>query len=617
MTDGKAQRSGFDAHVRAAVRRPRPALRLCAAGGALCVVAAAGCESPLGLSPLDYGRRPAAERLREVATLDRERYAAAAAPPEVPGAGARYSSRFEGVPEVALRLEEARAAVLENNLDLRVALVDPTIRSEALREQEARFEAVFRPSARYQSVSEPTLDLTRANEQKNLQLGAGVDVPLLSGGRASVDYSVARSEQNNPFFAFNTAYDTGLTFSLSQPLLRNSGRRAQTYPIRIAAYDLDVSGARTKLEVIRQVAAADRAYWRLYAARRVLVVRQQQYEVARAQLERARRRVAAGAAPPLEITRAESGAASQLEAIIQAERAVLDQQREFKRLMNIRGLDVGSPQQVLTTTDPDPVRYVFDGRALASLAVDNRMEMLELELRLAQDFAAIEFQKNQALPLFALDFAYSIPGLGPTWQRANDQFDDANFQTWRVGLTGEIPIGNEAARARVQQAILTRLQRLGTREARRQAIEQEVYQSVDALEAAWQRILAARQSVVLAARTLEGEQRQFDAGIRTSTEVLDAAARLADEQTSEVRALADYQIAQVDLAFATGTLLGSARVEWAPSDPRVGEPAGGDPTPYTWPWYDDPAKARGPADAARERRDGTGAPAERPGTDQP
>jgi outer membrane protein TolC len=129
-----------------------------------------------------------------------------------------------------------------------------------------------------------------------------------------------------------------------------------------------------------------------------------------------------------------------------------------------------------------------------------------------------------------------------------------------------VPIGNEAARSRVHRAILTRLQRLATREQRRLAILQEVYDALDRMDQDWQRILAARQAAILAGRTYEGEQRQFDVGLRTSTDVLDAAARLADAQSQEVRALADYQIAQVDLAFATGTLLGHDRVHWEPID---------------------------------------------------
>lgn len=101
------------------------------------------------------------------------------------------------------------------------------------------------------------------------------------------------------------------------------------------------------------------------------------------------------------------------------------------------------------------------------------------------------------------------------------------------------------------------------------AIRQEVLDSVDSVQSSWQRILAARQSAIAAGRTLDAERRQFDLGARTSTDVLDAATRLAEGQLAEIRALADYQIALVDLSFATGTLLGAARVDWSPRDPRT------------------------------------------------
>ena len=68
-------------------------------------------------------------------------------------------------------------------------------------------------------------------------------------------------------------------------------------------------------------------------------------------------------------------------------------------------------------------------------------------------------------------------------------------------------------------------------------------------------------------RVVELEQRQFNQGLRTSTDVLDAQTRLANAQSSEVQAIAEYQIAQVDIAQATGTVLGASRVAWAPPAP--------------------------------------------------
>ena len=38
--------------------------------------------------------------------------------------------------------------------------------------------------------------------------------------------------------------------------------------------------------------------------------------------------------------------------------------------------------------------------------------------------------------------------------------------------------------------------------------------------------------------------------------------RTSTLRSTEIRALTEYQIAQVDLAYATGTLLGAAKIQW-------------------------------------------------------
>lgn len=533
---------------------------------------AAGCTNPFAARPLDYGELASIDRLRKIERLELEKFSRPV-PSRDPQAQVEYPekppNRFAGLESTEIRLEDVRAATLENNLDLKVLLVDPVIAGEALREEEAKFEAVFRPTIAVREDDSPTLDVTAPNQRDSLFFGAGVDIPLRTGGRVSVDMTEYVQEiNNNPFVTLPTSYAPGVTFSISHPLLRNAGREVNTHSIRIAAYQEQISEARTKLEVIRQLAEADRAYWRLYAARQALDVTQQQFDLANEQLERARRLVQQGAAAEVEVIRAQAGVAERLEAIIVAENTVLQTQRALKRLMNIEGLDIDTPIVLKTATEPSPQPFELDGPRLADRGVENRMEMLELELQLAADLSTIDFQKNQALPLFTLDYNYRIDGLGETLQSAHGVLWRNSFESWSLTVSGQVPIGNEAAKSRVQQAILSRLQRLSTKEARRQAIRQEVLNAVDNVQSAWQRILAARQSAIAAGRTLEAERRQFELGARTSTDVLDAATRLAEAQLSEIRALADYQIALVDLSFATGTLLGAARVDWEPRDPR-------------------------------------------------
>ena len=480
-------------------------------------------------------------------------------------------ARDAALPSMDLMLEEVRAQTLRTNLDLQVELISPSISATSVDEEEAKFEATFTASFARSRTDTATALTTESSKQTFTRYDAGVQIPLRTGGTATVSFPISENDSDNAFSTLNPAYNTDVRFSLSQPLLRNAGNRVNTYSIRVAKYEDEMTRARTKLEAIRILANADRAYWRLYAAQRELEVRQQQYELAVAQRERAQRRFDAGDVPEIEVVRAESGIAQRLEGIIVADNLVRRTRRDLKRIMNREDLPMGSATRFVLATAPDPVGLDLDAESLIEYALANRMEMLELELQLALDASSIDFARNQKLPLVTLDYAYNVNGLGRTYNEALGQIADRSFEDWSVGLSADIPIGNEAAKAQYHAAILQRIQRLATRDRRVSAIQQEVYDAIDQIQQNWQRILAARQDVILAGRTLDGEQRQFDVGARTSTDVLDAATNLADAQSSEILALTDYQISQIDLAFATGTLLGYGKVRWDPVEYEGGD----------------------------------------------
>ncbi|HMN96445.1 MAG TPA: TolC family protein [Phycisphaerales bacterium] len=536
---------------------------------ALALVAAAGhgCRNPLDMGPVSFDR----EALRSAEEVDLGRLSRKP-PTSVEDATAEVLrdviSPAPAPARVELTLAEVRAAALAGNLELRAELFNPTIAATVVDEEEAKFEWTFFANAARARTDRPTPTLLEAAQSDLNTFNLGVNVPLRTGGQIVVDVPFQDLETSDPFALLNPSYDASLRFAISQPLLRNAGVRTNTNSIRVAGYQSQIVDARTKLSAIRILAEADKSYWRLFAARGELSVRQQRYELAVEQLERARRLVAAGNAAEVEIIRSQQGVADSLTGIIVAETAVRVRQRELKRIMNREDLPPGGATEVIPATDPSPVGLDLDAEALAGRAVTNRMEMVELELQLAIDASNLDFQRNQALPLFVVDYLYSRDGLGERYGKAFSQLTDQSFENWRIAARLEIPLGNEAAKARVHRAILTRVQRLATRDQRRQAIREEVFDALDLLQESWQRILAARQQTIVAARTFEAERRQFELGLRTSTDVLDAAARLSDAQSQEVRALAEYQIAQVDIAFATGTLLGNGRVHWTPSDAR-------------------------------------------------
>ena len=520
----------------------------------------AGCVTPLDRAPRDPGLHGPGGRLTHVKPLQlpkRGEPADAAPVVESPPRAVVVDATAGVVP---LTIEAARAAALENNLEVRVSLLAPAIAAQGVSVEEAAFEAVFRVSALAQQTDRPTFSELQDAQQEFQSLNPSLAIPTRLGGTATIAAPFTRNATNNPFATLDPAFTQDLEFSLSQPLLRGAGRRATTAALRIAALDHSLAAARTKLDVISQLAAVDRAYWRLYADRRVVEVRLAERDLALAQLERAQRQFAAQRLAELEVLRAQSGVADRAEAIILAQNAAAASQRELKRLLNLPGLPIESATTIELASEPDPAMYEADAGRLLESAVASRMELLEVELQLSQDLIRIDLAENRALPELTLDALYRINGLGGNHGQASEILAENNFEDWRVGLNASVPIGNGAALASLRQAVLARLQRLATRQARERTVRQEVLQAVDDMGSSWQRVLAARERVALATRTLRAEERQFGVGRSTSTDVLDATARLADAQLSELSAIVDYQLAQVAIAQATGTLLGQARV---------------------------------------------------------
>ena len=482
---------------------------------------------------------------------------------------------------VELTLANIRALALENNLDLKIAEIDPKIAATQVSEEEAKFDDLIFAKAKYGSKNMPSQNLdvvkftptTENGLLKNevdkltaipqltqvLEMEAGIVIPLRTGAKVTLSSPFDEKKQ---FKGVPSAqYQNALRFSVSQPLLRDGGIDTNVAGIRIAKYEQQIIDVKTRLQSIRVLASSERAYWSIYMAWGELDVRRQQYENASDNLAMVKKRVANGLTAAVEINRAEIGVAERRESLITANTTLKIRQRQLKLLLNDTNLSVDSQILIVPKTSPTLLHFDFDRNELVQKALTGRLELLELELKLAADLTKIDYLKNQTLPMFMLDYNYG--SLGRDTQSLDSAFTqtlEGNYSDWSVGMRMEIPLSNELRKSKLERAVQERLQRLSTQQLRELTVKREIYDALDTTEQNWQRILAARQNVILAGLNYDAELKQFREGLRTMTEVLETLTRLGDAQLREVRAISDYQVSLVDLAFATGTLLGHNHV---------------------------------------------------------
>jgi len=463
----------------------------------------------------------------------------------------------ESIPVIELTLEQVRAATLANNLELKIDLISPAVAQRNVDIERARFEAAFFGSAAY-DVSETETGISSTGNDYE----TGLEVPLHTGGSVTVGLPFGESDSDDS----GGVADAQVSVSFIQSLLRGGGTRINTNPIRIAGYEKHAVDAYTKQTAISLLAEADIAYWYFYVACRELDVRREQYKLAQDQFEHAQKKVAAGAAPKTEIVRAEAGLTGRIDALIRAETRVQDSQLDLLRIMNRQDMPLNANVRITPKTEPNPLGLDVNEEKLVEIALANRMDTVRLELELAIDELRIELARNSTLPDLRFSYSFAAQTQAGDSGHALGDFGDNTSDAHSFGLSARIPIGNRAAKARLEQARLRQIQDQASYARLRQFIQQEVYDTVRSLNNSWRRILAAERTVEMAYRNYKVEQSQFQLGYRTSTDVLDSATGLADAQLSRISAFAEYEISQIRLARATGTLLGYSGIVLEPTD---------------------------------------------------
>jgi outer membrane protein TolC len=497
------------------------------------------------------------------------------------GDTSQLASTISGQTTQSLTIADVRTKALKNNLTIKVAQIDPLISGAEVREEQAKFDNIIFAYAKYGEIDSPKMSgdtvefksdnasldgqqvklSTVEQDKRSLSLEAGIRIPLRTGGSVTLSSPLENKSSRGRFDS--DEYRSAMRFSMSQPLLRNAGVKVNEASIRIAEYSQQAVQLKTRLQSIRVIAIVDKAYWALYEAWGQLDVRRQQFEYANQNLSMVKHRVREGLSAAVEINRAEIGVADRMDALIVAETNLKLAQRQLRFYMNDMAEDTIQTGTLVPATQPSLLKYEFNRNKLLDDALSGRVELLEQEIQLAADLTKIDYLENQTLPLFSLDYQYgALSNTNSNFGQNYRNVLNGDFNDWSIGLKFEMPMTNEARKAQLDYAVQQRNQRLATKSLQILTVKKEIYDALDYVDQNWQRILAARQQVLIAGLNYEAELKQFNEGLRTMTEVLETLTRLGEAQAKEVRAIADYQVALIDTAYATGTLLGYSKLDF-------------------------------------------------------
>jgi outer membrane protein len=468
-----------------------------------------------------------------------------------------------------LSVDEAVRMALDDNLDLAADRLDPRIGDTRVAAAASLFKPTFSSSfQRNNQLQPPASFLIPTPTRTDLvtsNIGLSQRLPWF-GTSYNVSWDASHTDSNSFLNSYNPLMRSGLSLSVSQPLLRDLFTDPSRQQLAVTRRARDIADTRLHESVVRTTASVKAAYWNLASATATVTARRASLQLAEELARVNKAKVDVGQSPPVDLLAARAEVAANQEQVIVAETAVRQIEDRLRMLIfdptdrdvwSVRIEAIDSPAIPLAAPDVD---------AAVSSALRDRADLARVRKEVETAELNVRFAGNQRLPDVRLNAAYQASGLGgtevlraggfpgtivgggqqTTFGSILNQLARSDYPAWTVGVSVSYPVGPSAEEAGHARARLERAQA----EQRVKSAEARAIQQVR--DAGWnidmnaKRIDTARAVHALAEERLDAERKRFEVGMSTSFLVIQAQRDLAQAATNELAAVLAYNLALVN-----------------------------------------------------------------------
>lgn len=477
-------------------------------------------------------------------------------------------------PREALSLTDAVMRALQHNLDITISRQTKDSRVADIIFEQAKFDPTVSLNGQYnRSVTplnrpifgfnqSPDLSRIQGFDQNQSQVTLDMTQNLLTGANYDLNFSPTRTfVAGNPGFLFNPGYQSGLAFTLTQPLLKNFGLDVNRTFIKVAQNNAKVEEHVFFDRVLTVIATVEQTYWELVFANENLKVAKAALKAAEELLASNKAKARAGVMAIVDVLQAEAAVASRVEQVLIAEKAIRDQEDQLRRLLNPAEEDLRQDVRVLPTDQPLQTMEPLSLQETIDIAIERRPEVLQASKNIETSDLNTKFAKNQLLPNLSFQGTTGLAGLGADPSSMISRNFSGDFYNYGAGLVLSYPLGNRAAWSQYNKRQLEARNAQASLQSARQQVIVTVKEAVRRVQTDFKRIETTRSARILAEKQLQAEQERLNVGLSTTRFVLDFQRDLALARGNEARAVVDYNKSLSNLARAKGTTLERYRIE--------------------------------------------------------
>lgn len=472
-------------------------------------------------------------------------------------------------------LADAAVHALQNNLDISISRHTKESRLADIVIEQAKFDPTVSVNGRYLRIVDPLnrpvfggtgfiLNELRPFDQRTHSLTFDATKNLITGGNIDLNYNPERNSFNQGVaegFLFNPAWTGGLSFTVTQPLLKNAGVAVNTTFIKIAQNNAAVEQHIFRDRVLTVIASVEQSYWELVFAKEHVKVAQAALKAAEELLATNRIKSKAGVMSVVDVLQAEAAVASRVEQVLVAEKAIRDEEDRLRTLLNPGEAELRKSVRLTPVDAPITYLETISLEEAIETAIEQRPEIAQAKKNIESSQLNKQFARNQLLPTLSLQGTMGLSGLGSDYSGSLSRNFSGDFYNYGAGLVFSYPLGNRSAINAYNKRQLEAKNAEVTLASVRHQIILGIREAVRRVQTDFKRIETTRSARILAEKQLQTEQERLKVGLSITRFVLDFQRDLAIAQGNELRAIVDYNKSLSNLARHKATTLDRYHLE--------------------------------------------------------
>ncbi len=450
---------------------------------------------------------------------------------------------------------------LRKNSDIRIARVEPKIKSDDVRIAKSEFEPALNGVYNLHDTTTESTNIFYPVDSKirDIDFNADLSGKLPLGTEYQMAFLNERYRSNADIASVNPYFSAEPIVTITQPLLRGFGMAVNLADVHIARNNHRQSQEQFRGVIIDSLSQAKSAYYNLYYTRDGYGIADMFLKLARDLLEVNRARYAKGLVSSVDVLETEAAAAEREKTLLSAEEAMGRAEDNLKLVLNL-GEDPELWNAHIDVLDkPALVAARADLAKAINDAFENRPDYRAKLIDLKNRDIKIKVTRNALFPTLDAVGSFGMNGIEATYAGAIDKVN-RNFIDWSAGGKMTIPFGM-GDRARYDQAKLEKARAILDLQKLEQDIITAVRDKIRDVEIQFRQEKASRVSMEKEKTNYEAQKERYAAGHVSTHDMLDYQEKLSRAEYDHTTALVDYNIALINLDKETGVTLVKSNVK--------------------------------------------------------